>query len=136
MNRIFVYGTLKRGFPNHLILADARFIGQVRTLEAFPLVVQGPWFTPAMLPEPGAGHRVWGELWEVDNAKFSELDELENLNRPTGYVRELIMVELADKSVERVWVYLKPRDRITVIHSEPVADYQDQRYVPASKRPR
>lgn len=136
MNRIFVYGTLKRGFANHVILADARFIGQVRTLEAFPLVVQGPWFTPAMLPEPGTGHRVWGELWEVDSAKFFELDDLESLNRPTGYERQFVMVEHGDKSTERVWVYMKPRDRITQIHTEPLADYQDQRYIPASERPR
>jgi gamma-glutamylaminecyclotransferase len=134
MNRVFVYGTLKRGFPNHATLADALFVGQARTVEAYPLVVQGPWFSPALLPEAGSGLRVSGELWDVDDAKFSELDELESLNRPTGYVRELIMVEHPDGAAERVWVYFKPRDRIQVIHSDPVADYQDRRYIPGTQR--
>jgi gamma-glutamylaminecyclotransferase len=136
MNRIFIYGTLKRGFPNHVLLADALFVGLVRTVEAYPLVVQGPWFSPALLPEPGSGMRVSGELWEVDDAKFSELDDLESLHKPTGYIREFIMVEHPNLSAERVWAYFKPRDRISIIQSEPLSDYQDRRYIPLSSRPR
>jgi gamma-glutamylaminecyclotransferase len=136
MHRVFVYGTLKRGFPNHAMLADALFVGRARTVEAYPLVVQGPRFSPALLPEAGSGMRVSGELWDVDDAKFAELDELESLHLPTGYVRELIMVERPDASTERVWVYFKPRDRIQVIHTDPLADYQDSRYVPAVRRGR
>lgn len=136
MNRIFIYGTLKRGFANHLLLADARFVGQVRTVEPYPLVVQGPWYSPALLPEPGKGLRVSGELWEVDDAKFAEIDDLESLHKPNGYLREFLMIEFPDTSIERVWAYFKPRDRISVIQSEPLADYQDRRYIPLSRRPR
>jgi gamma-glutamylaminecyclotransferase len=134
MHRVFVYGTLKRGFPNHRLLAEERFLGNVRTCEPYPLVVQGPWYTPAMIPEAGQGHQVVGELWEVSEAKLANLDELEGLGKPTGYLRELIHIAHADGTTERVWAYLKPRDRITVIHTDPLSDYQDERYIPAWRR--
>ena len=35
--------------------------------KAYPLVIAGRWFSPVKMPEPGVGHRVTGELYEVDN---------------------------------------------------------------------
>lgn len=93
MPTIFVYGTLKRGFPNAAGLDGQRFLGAARTLDAWPLVVGGQWFSPSMLPERGVGHRVAGELWEVDAATLAALDRLESTHLPTGYRREAVMVE-------------------------------------------
>ena len=129
---IFVYGTLKRGFANHGLMAGARLLGAARTIQAFPMVVQGQSFSPVMMPEPGTGHRITGELWQVDDAQLVRLDELESTHLPTGYVREQIAVEAEGGSVSTAWVYFKPRARVTVIHSEPHADYQDRRYIPAA----
>ena len=134
---IFVYGTLKRGFPNHALMSGAMFLGEARTVEAYPMVVQGQSFSPVIMPEPGAGHRILGELWQVDDAQLVRLDDLESTHLPTGYIRERIEVEaLAGGGVFTAWVYFKPRDRITIVHSEPHADYQDRRYVPAAQRRR
>ena len=139
-HHVFVYGTLKRGFPNHATLAEqpgAAFIAMARTVERFPLVVQGQWFSPAMLPEPGEGERVTGELWRVDEAGLAALDRLESTHLPTGYDRAEIAIVRAGKAESEVaWVYFKRRARIAVIHSAPLADYQDRRYVPAWLRPR
>ena len=56
---LFVYGTLKRGFPLHETgLSGARCLGPYRTVSKYPLYVAGPWFTPMMLDEPGTGMRV------------------------------------------------------------------------------
>ncbi len=133
MNTIFVYGTLKRGFPNHGLMLGARYIGDALTVERYPMVVQGKTFSPVIMPEPGTGHRIMGELWEVDAEKLAALDRLESTHLPTGYVREIIEVDQQGRTVS-AWVYFKPRDRVTIIHSEPHADYQDRRYVPASLR--
>lgn len=36
---VFVYGTLKRGFPNQGLLAGSTYLGEFRTLTPYPLVV-------------------------------------------------------------------------------------------------
>lgn len=133
MHIVFVYGTLKRGFPNHELMAGARFIANALTAERYPMVVQGQFFSPVILPEPGTGHRIAGELWEVGESQLKDLDHIESTHLPTGYIRETISVESQGRTVA-AWVYFKPRDRVTIIHSEPHADYQDRRYVPASLR--
>ena len=57
---VFVYGTLKRGEPNHHWLTDAangngRFIGRAVTSELFPLVVASRYNIPFLLNSPGSG---------------------------------------------------------------------------------
>jgi gamma-glutamylaminecyclotransferase len=97
------------------------------------MIVQGRYFSPVIMPESGQGHRIVGELWEVDDAKLKELDHLETTHLPTGYIRETIAIEV-DGRETTANVYFKPRDRVQIVHSEPHADYQDRRYVPASQR--
>jgi gamma-glutamylaminecyclotransferase len=57
MHRVFVFGTLKRGFPNHEGMAGLTCLGHYRTVQAYPLVIAGQWFSPVMMPEPGGGIR-------------------------------------------------------------------------------
>ena len=130
---VFVYGTLKRGFPNHHVMQAGTFLGEARTLERYPMIVQGHHFSPVMLPEPGSGHRIIGEIWEVDDALLTVLDRLESVHLPTGYIRETIKVEMAGRSFD-AQVYFKARDRVEIVHSEPHADYQDRRYIRAADR--
>lgn len=79
---VFTYGTLKKGFPNHVLLrrlmdsGDARFVGSCRTLHPYPLVC-GPFRVPFLLHLPGSGHRVRGELYSVSPHALSLLDDLE-----------------------------------------------------------
>jgi hypothetical protein len=42
-----------------------------RAVEAYPLLIAGRWWSPVMLPEAGVGHRIAGELYEVDDATIS-----------------------------------------------------------------
>jgi gamma-glutamylaminecyclotransferase len=42
MIKLFVYGTLKRGFPLHAVgLTGQRFVGKYRTVINYPMVVLG-----------------------------------------------------------------------------------------------
>ncbi|XP_042376077.1 putative gamma-glutamylcyclotransferase At3g02910 isoform X2 [Zingiber officinale] len=83
---VFVYGTLKRRFPNHSLLADlaaagdASFLTFARTARRFPLVI-GPLSIPFLLRLPGFGRRVDGELYAVSSRGLSRLDELEGTTR-------------------------------------------------------
>ncbi|HRD76625.1 MAG TPA: gamma-glutamylcyclotransferase [Hyphomicrobiaceae bacterium] len=131
---VFVYGTLKRSFPNHGYLDGQRFIGEARTVEAWPLIVQGRYFSPVVLPEPGVGHRVGGEIWEVDDACLTRLDELESIGKPTGYTRDQVKVVLTNGDIVEAGIYFKARDRVTIPHTGYLTDYRDCRYVASEDR--
>lgn len=134
-HKVFVYGTLKRGFPNHHYMSGATFLAEARTVAAYPLVVGNTWFTPYLLPEKGEGHQVAGELWDVPEAMMPALDQLESTHLPNGYRRHLIEVlpAGAGEPVE-AWTYFRERRYITVIHTGDLDDYQDRRYVAADDR--
>lgn len=132
---VFVYGTLKRGFPNHHYMADCRFLSEGRTVERFPLVVGGDWFSPYLLPEAGEGHCVNGEVWEVPEAVMPALDALESVHLPNGYRRREIAIERAGGDrICMAWTYFRERRHIKIIHTDALHDYQDRRYVAAADR--
>lgn len=134
-HRVFVYGTLKRGFPNHEYMTGATYIGDAWTVDAYPLVVGGAWFTPYLIPEKGQGHRVKGEIWDVPEHMMPALDELESVHLPNGYRRHIIPVvfEGSEKQTDAC-AYFRERQHIAVIHTGEMADYQDRRYKAAEDR--
>ena len=137
MHRVFVYGTLKRGFPYHEEgLTNGTFVGRCRTREAFPLVIGGRWFSPILLAEPGLGRQVLGEVFSVDDTTLAGLDRLEGTHLPQGYERIEIVVEPEEGGGGfQAWTYVKARALVEVIHSDFLEEYQlDPRYVPASRR--
>ncbi|KAG1360901.1 putative gamma-glutamylcyclotransferase [Cocos nucifera] len=83
---VFVYGTLKRDFPNYGLIedlirsGDASFVAAGRTATRLPLVV-GPWGIPFLLPIPGSGRRVSGELFAVSACGLGRIDYLEGIGR-------------------------------------------------------
>ena len=89
-SKLFVYGTLKRGLCNHHFLERARFLGKVRTCEAYPMIAPKKWY-PYLIDRPGEGYRVRGELYEIDAATLKRIDRLEEY--PRYYTRKKICVE-------------------------------------------
>ncbi|KAL8095544.1 putative gamma-glutamylcyclotransferase At3g02910 [Apium graveolens] len=89
---IFTYGTLKRGFPNHNLLAemlssgDAAFLGVYTTADKLPLVC-GPYKVPFLLNFPGSGNQVTGELYSVSDKALVRIDELEGVS--TGHYQRM-----------------------------------------------
>ena len=93
MHFIFIYGTLKRGFPNHnQYMQNFEFIDCVLSLEAFPLIVGGKWYSPILIDEIGVGKYIKGELFKVDKAGLELLNEIEGVGIPNGYHPIVIMV--------------------------------------------
>ncbi|XP_015978635.2 gamma-glutamylaminecyclotransferase isoform X1 [Rousettus aegyptiacus] len=95
MARVFVYGTLKQGQPNHKVLLDdtngcATFQGRGHTVEPYPLVIAGEHNIPYLLNLPGHGHCVVGEIYAVDEQMLHFLDEFESC--PDMYQRTLVRV--------------------------------------------
>jgi gamma-glutamylcyclotransferase (GGCT)/AIG2-like uncharacterized protein YtfP len=84
--KIFVYGTLKRGYWNNDLLADAEFVGEAMTVEefqmrdiGFPLLIE-----PKSKRARDRG-RVKGEIFNVNERTLATLDRLEG--HPHNYCR-------------------------------------------------
>jgi len=111
---VFVYGSLKRGFRNHRLLAAGEFVGAGLTEPRYRLINLGPY--PAMIEasqlrpadEPLS---VTGELYRIDQATLENLDRLED----EGVLYRRIVVPImsleggaCDQRVvtHRAWTYL------------------------------
>ncbi len=104
--RVFVYGTLKRGFGNHRFIAQARFLGRAITSKDYALYVSG--IPYVVRDEPVSC--IHGEVYAVDQSTLNTLDRLEG--HPGWYRRELISVCLPERAKSErdidAWIYFNP----------------------------
>jgi len=63
VHRVFVYGTLKNGQPNHHWLGASKCLGRGHTLEMYPLIIATQYNIPFLLYAPGQGNHVKGNLY-------------------------------------------------------------------------
>jgi len=75
--RLFVYGTLKRGYSRSGSLATQQFVGAARTLPMYRIYDCGGY--PGLV-EDSKGVAVEGELWEVNAECLALLDEIEGVD--------------------------------------------------------
>lgn len=103
-----VYGTLRKGYGNHRLLATAPFLGEGATADKYRMTARG---IPFMLQGANAegGHNVVLETYAVSNMKA--MDSLEG--HPTFYKREQIPVAVYVNSPDGgslievdAWVYI------------------------------
>ena len=104
---VFVFGTLKQGFPNFAVNRGRRVGGAFRTLERLPLLLVGERHVPWLLDSPGEGEQITGEVYEVDAAALAAMDELEGIGLPDGYHRMTIGVRGDDGTELTVQIYMK-----------------------------
>ncbi len=90
--RVFVYGSLKRGFHNHPLLANhpgTKFLGEATTSERYRMVGYSSGTYPYLVREsiniPAEATYITGELYEITEACLSDLDALEG--HPDFYTR-------------------------------------------------
>lgn len=135
LHRVFVYGTLKTGFPNSHLLRNAHYKGHFRTCTKYPLVVGGEFYSPYLLNWPGEGANVRGEVYEVDDFMLGNLDELERVG--VNYTRKSVKVfdKNEDDAIE-VYAYLKCNYTRELLEAERHQEYNDRRYVPRHMRPK
>jgi gamma-glutamylcyclotransferase (GGCT)/AIG2-like uncharacterized protein YtfP len=110
-DRLFVYGTLMRGFDHpmaRLLAANADFLGPAQCRGRLYLVRH----YPGLVLSGDSADIVHGELFalrEVD-AMLREFDMYEacgeGFQAPTEYVRQLLPVTLADGTAGEAWTYI------------------------------
>jgi len=76
-HKIFVYGTLKRGGSNHVLLAGQKFIATAHTQPRYQIYALSSF--PALVEAPQDGRSIEGEIWEIESARLPALDALEDV---------------------------------------------------------
>lgn len=108
---VFVFGTLKEGFPNCATNHGKRVPGVFVTRQRYPLYLMGERHSPWLIDQPGIGERVQGQVFEVDQAALDAMDRLERVTEPDGYRRvvlEVASTEVGEPQTLQVFAYLKP----------------------------
>lgn len=101
--KVFVYGTLKRGYGNHRLLEKATLVGKAVTDVKFDMIAGG---FPVVF-ESDTGLPVSGEVYQVDAETLKRLDGLEG--EGVMYLRKEVPVSLAgdhDRSRSVVAMYI------------------------------
>ena len=110
-DRLFVYGTLMRGFDHPmaaLLSRSADFLGEAQCRGQLYLVRHYPGLLPSHEPDD----LVFGELYRLGQpeALLREFDMYEACGEgfapPTEYVRQMLSVTLTDGSASDAWTYV------------------------------
>ena len=107
--KVFVYGTLKKGYGNHRLLESSINLGPYTTKKKYTLLHLGGF--PGLIKEPLSHIR--GELYEVDDVVLKRLDWLEG--HPDFYCREEIETfEDGTPIITYIFNY-SPRQKYTIL---------------------
>jgi len=126
--RVFVYGTLKEGFPNFGTNTGTRIPGVFVTKNRYPLYLVGERHSPWMINTPGEGKQVIGQVFEMKAEVLERIDILQRVSALDGYER--IHITVRSPSAERedellVHAYLKHPRNLTgaEIMAGPFSEY-------------
>lgn len=102
-DKLFVYGTLKRGFHNHRILKDCRYLSTAITKPAFDMFAGA--FPVVMEGNSPDARRVYGEIYQITPEVIEECDALEGEGEM--YHRRICVVEArSDKLDHQAFIYI------------------------------
>lgn len=102
-HKVFVYGSLKKGFRNNYLIGDSKFIGSFLTSKKYEMISFGGF--PAVTKDH-EDYKVLGELYFVDDSTLEDLDMLES--NEYFYEREQIQLDGVDG---KVWMYFLMDDQ-------------------------
>lgn len=114
--RVFVYGTLKRGLTNHGHMAGQRFLGEARTAPRYRMVDCGGY--PGMFAVAEGGLSILGEVWEVDAACRHRLDLLEDVARGMYALEPVALLAPFTADNVRTYIYRWPVAGFTDVGAE------------------
>lgn len=113
MVKVFVYGTLKEGFPNFDFNEGIRCRGNFETLDKYPLYLVGERYTPWLILTRGNGNPVKGQVFEVSQASLTNQDRFEGIDQLNGYRRASVRVKSIEGGEQLdAFIYGKPTDRL------------------------
>lgn len=97
--KLFVYGTLMRGYGNNCYLSNAKFINKAQTKNLYSLHVLGG---IPLLHDDEELYHIHGEVYAVNNNILANIDELEGNGEWYNRRQEIIY---CDEIVMNAWIY-------------------------------
>lgn len=105
MTNIFVYGSLKRNFRNHPLLAGTTFLGRaVTTTPNYIMSSAGGFPVAHYAPKTKWGY-ICGEVYEVNQDTLLRVDSLEG--HPNWYRRHTVSVVTDSGVIENAIMYVQ-----------------------------
>jgi gamma-glutamylcyclotransferase (GGCT)/AIG2-like uncharacterized protein YtfP len=106
MHKVFVYGTLMYGQPNHYLLNGSEFIGHATSLERYHVMSMGA-FPAAVIDPVHNNWKIEGEMYSCAQETFERLDRLES--NGWLYLRRMrpfkVLVDKKDVITQHAWIY-------------------------------
>ena len=126
---VFVFGTLKTGFPNAASNRGRRLPGHFRTFESWPLYLVGERHSPWLVLSRGIGMPVRGQVYALDAESLALMDRLERIGLEDGYRRvEIRVIAEANGREYDVFVYgkLPSQLRLAEVREGPFDEYRPE----------
>jgi len=124
---VFVFGTLKEGFPNSGTNKGSRIAGEFLTSNRYPLYLVGERYSPWLVLSEGEGFQVRGQVFRVDEATLGDMDRLERIHAADGYrrVQMPVIPEFTNEEIQ-VFVYVKLPQQLEgmLVQFGPIAEYE------------
>ncbi len=103
MTPVFVYGTLKQGFPNFHVNKGTRVAGIFYTKNCYLFYLVGERHTPWLIFDENKGYQVRGQLYMVDDETLAGMDILEGIGQPDGYQKiQIPIIPEKNSSKEKI----------------------------------
>jgi gamma-glutamylcyclotransferase (GGCT)/AIG2-like uncharacterized protein YtfP len=100
---VFVYGTLKKGFHNNVLLQNEEFVAKGLTINEYVLTEDSIPYVSSIEEIS----RIHGEVYNVSPEAMINLDILEG--HPRWYERRLTKIAATDGKVYECWLYFNER---------------------------
>ncbi|MCA9071484.1 MAG: gamma-glutamylcyclotransferase [Planctomycetaceae bacterium] len=102
--KLFVYGTLKRGFSRATVLQGETYLGTARTQTRYRMFNCGNYPGLVEVPE---GLSIEGELWEVRPECLERLDEIEGVEIGLYQRVKVLLKSPHDRVDAETYLYLQ-----------------------------
>jgi gamma-glutamylaminecyclotransferase len=104
MTKLFVYGTLKRGYSRSAALQGEKFLGTAKTEARYRMYHCGNY--PGLVESPD-GLPIEGELWEVSVECLKRLDEIEGVGFRLYQRAKVHLKSPHDRDEVETYLYLR-----------------------------
>lgn len=141
---IFVYGSLKKGFPNHFNMDGSIFIGFGETKDLFEMYPNMAHRFPYLVHNRGRGLQIHGELYEVptsivisridpfegtppyDRHREDDIGYVSERRKAAFYDREEVLVKMESGVEVKAWIYITVDESDIRFDQEPLSDWQQK----------
>jgi gamma-glutamylcyclotransferase (GGCT)/AIG2-like uncharacterized protein YtfP len=106
---LFVYGSLKKGFPNNDILSQAKYISKAKTISKFAMYKEINENYPYIIRDSYCGQNIEGEVYQITRKDLLEkIDAFEGA--PDYFKRIDIMIKTRNKKIKaKTYVLSAPK---------------------------